>query len=173
MKGQVIRYVAKVDGQTYTVDIEEGRESLRVLQDGEPTDVDLRQVTEPMLFSFLKDGASYEILAEEAERGYAIVIAGRRFQVEVADERSLRLASVQKREVERRGDMVIKTPMPGMVVDVFVKPGDTVRAGQSLLTLTAMKMENEIRAFADGTVKTLNVQKGDKVEQGQVLAVIG
>jgi biotin carboxyl carrier protein len=168
-----MRYVAEIDGKTYTIDVEETGGSLQVQLNGQPVMADLRQVTAPSLFSLIKDGLSYEIYAEPTEKGYLIAIADERFVVNVADERSLRLASVQKRDVERRGDMVIKSPMPGLVMDVHVRPGDVVKAGQSLLILVAMKMENEIRAFEGGTVKAVNVQKGDKVELGQVLLTIG
>ncbi len=167
-----MRYVADVDGHTYNVDVEEAGDVLAVQVDGQPTAADLRLVTSPSLFSLIKDGVSHEIFAEPTEKGYAMVISGERFVVEVADERSLRLARVQKRDVQRRGEMVLKAPMPGLVVDLQVKAGDAVKAGQSLLILEAMKMENEIRSFESGTVKAVHVQKGDKVELGQVLVVV-
>lgn len=168
-----MRYIATLNGKTYTIDIEETPESLQVFLNGEPAAVDLRQVTAPSLLSMLKDGRSYEVFAEPTETGFEMVIGGERFMVDVADERSLRLAQVQKRDVERRGDMTIKSPMPGLVVEVNVQAGDAVKAGQRLLVLEAMKMENEIRSFADGTVKAVHVQKGYKVELGQTLVVIG
>ena len=168
-----MRYVAQIDDRTYNVDVDEAGEVLQVQVDGQPTAADLRLVTAPSLFSLIKDGVSYEIFAEPIERGYAMVISGERFVVEVADERSLRLARVQKRDVQRRGEMVLKAPMPGLVVDLHVQAGDTVKAGQSLLILEAMKMENDIRSFESGMVKAVHVQKGDKVELGQVLVVIG
>jgi biotin carboxyl carrier protein len=168
-----MRYVAAVDGKSYNVDLIENGKAARLQIDGQNVDVDLRQVIAPSLFSFIKDGKSFEVFAEPTEKGYAVVIAGQRFLVDVADERSLRLASVQKREVQRRGSIVVKSPMPGLVVDVYVQPGDTVQAGQSLLILMAMKMENNIRAFEGGKVTSLRVQKGDKVELGQLLLTIG
>lgn len=165
-----MRYIAEADGKTYNIDIDE--ESGAIAVDGQPIAADLQQVTAPSLFSLIKDGHSYEVFAEPEEKGFAIRIAGRRFLVNVADERSLRLARVQKREVERRGEMVIKAPMPGLVVDVQVAAGDTVKAGQGLIILMAMKMENELRAFEGGTVTSVAVQKGDKVDLGQVLLAI-
>ena len=168
-----MRYVAVVDGTTYNVDIDEAGEALQLQVNGEPVTADLCQVTAPSLFSLIRDGQSYEVFAEPTDKGYAIGIAGERFVVNVADERSLRLAKVQKREVERRGDMVVKSPMPGLVMDVRVQVGETAVAGQSLVILVAMKMENDIRAFEGGVVKAVHVQKGDKVDVGQSLVVIG
>ena len=172
-----MRYVAAVDGKTYNVDLNENfneaGEAVQLQIDGQTVEADLRQVSAPSLFSVIMDGKSFEVFAEPTEKGYAVVISGQRFLVDVADERSLRLASVQKREVQRRGDMVVKSPMPGLVVDVHVQAGDAVQTGQSLLILMAMKMENNIRAFESGTVTSLRVRKGDKVELGQVLMTIG
>ena len=67
----------------------------------------------------------------------------------------------------------VNAPMPGNILDVKVKPGDTVKAGDVLLVLEAMKMENEIRAPAAGTVAAVNVAKGATVNAGDVLCVLG
>ena len=66
----------------------------------------------------------------------------------------------------------IKTPLPGVVLDVFVKEGDAVKAGQKILLLEAMKMENNIEADKDGVVKAVRVKKGDSVQEGDVLMLI-
>jgi len=63
----------------------------------------------------------------------------------------------------------LKAPMPGMVLKVLVKPGDTVKKGDSLLVLEAMKMENNIKAAGDAVVSQIDVKAGDKVEKNQVL----
>jgi biotin carboxyl carrier protein len=63
----------------------------------------------------------------------------------------------------------IRTQMPGRILKVFVKPGDTIKAQQTLLIVEAMKMENEIRATADAVVKEISVQPGQSVESGSIL----
>lgn len=67
---------------------------------------------------------------------------------------------------------VIKSPLPGTILDVFVRIGDAVKTGQHLLLLEAMKMENNIDADRAGTVKDIRVQRGDSVMEGEVLIVI-
>lgn len=66
----------------------------------------------------------------------------------------------------------IKTPLPGVILDVFVKEGDTVKIGQKILLLEAMKMENNIEADKDGVIKSIQVKKGDSVQEGDVLMLI-
>lgn len=63
----------------------------------------------------------------------------------------------------------IKAPMPGLIIDLRVQTGDKVKAGDPLLILEAMKMENIIKASAEGTVKAVKVKKGASVEKGQVM----
>jgi biotin carboxyl carrier protein len=71
------------------------------------------------------------------------------------------------------GGNTVTSPMPGTILDIKVKEGDTVSSGQVLIILEAMKMENEIMAPADGTVTSIQVQKGASVNAGDVLIVLG
>lgn len=67
----------------------------------------------------------------------------------------------------------IKSPLPGVILDVMVREGDAVKTGQKIMLLEAMKMENNIEADRDGVVKSLKVRKGDSVLEGDVLVTIG
>jgi biotin carboxyl carrier protein len=68
---------------------------------------------------------------------------------------------------------VIKSPLPGVILDIFVKVGDHVKPGQHVLMLEAMKMENNIDADKEGVIKEIRVQRNDSVMEGDVLIVIG
>ena len=70
------------------------------------------------------------------------------------------------------GAVVVNAPMPGNILDVKVKPGDSVKAGDTLLILEAMKMENEISAPQDGTIASVDVRKGDVVDSGALLCTM-
>ncbi|MBW6490725.1 MAG: biotin/lipoyl-binding protein [Lentimicrobium sp.] len=72
-----------------------------------------------------------------------------------------------------KGTGNIKSPLPGVILDIHVREGDTVKFGQKLITLEAMKMENNITADKEGKVVSLKVGKGDSVMEGDVLIVIG
>jgi biotin carboxyl carrier protein len=63
----------------------------------------------------------------------------------------------------------VKAPMPGLIIDLKVKVGDTVKTGDALLILEAMKMENLLKSPGDGVIKNVRIKKGESVEKGQVL----
>ncbi len=72
-----------------------------------------------------------------------------------------------------KGAGSIKSPLPGVILEMFVREGDTVKMGQKLLMLEAMKMENNIEADKAGKVISILKQKGDNVMEGDVLIIIG
>lgn len=70
-------------------------------------------------------------------------------------------------------DKPLKSPLPGVILDVFVKVGDSVKNGQKVVLLEAMKMENNIDADKDGVVKEIKIAKGDSINEGDTLLIIG
>lgn len=72
-----------------------------------------------------------------------------------------------------KGTGSIKSPLPGVILDIYVREGDTVKIGQKLIMLEAMKMENNINADKEGRVASIKVSKGDSVMEGDILIVIG
>ena len=80
--------------------------------------------------------------------------------------------TVVKPAATSTGKSGVKSPLPGVILDIKVNVGDTVKKGQTIIILEAMKMENEIVAPQDGTVATINVAVGDSVEPGATLATL-
>ena len=70
------------------------------------------------------------------------------------------------------GSAQVMAPLPGLIINVLVKVGDNVTAGQKIMIMEAMKMENDINSGINGTVKALNVKNGDNISEGDILAVI-
>ena len=105
-----------------------------------------------------------------ATRGrYSLWIDGFRFEVEALDERARAIRALSAAAAGPSGPAPLIAPMPGMIIRVAVQVGDVVEPGQGLVVMEAMKMENELRATAAGTVKAVLAQPGTAVEKGAVL----
>ncbi len=105
-----------------------------------------------------------------------VVVDGWRFEFEVedADRAALRArATSAQGSRAQHGPTEVRAIIPGRVLTVAVTPGDAVTTGQQLLTVEAMKMQNELRSPRDGTVERVNVGPGATVEPGDVLVVLG
>jgi biotin carboxyl carrier protein len=139
------------------------------IDNGEERSADV-EVPEPGVYSVLIDGRSYDARVEETAGPLVVVIDGYRFEVEVRDPRRL---SRQSGGRGGEGVQTVAAPMPGKVVRVLVAAGETVAAGQGLLVVEAMKMQNEMKAARAGTVLTIATREGATVAAGEVLATIG
>jgi biotin carboxyl carrier protein len=94
------------------------------------------------------------------------------YAVRVSDERAQRLSAAAGSLVPESGEVPIRAPMPGLVVAVPVEVGQEVEAGDILVILESMKMENELKAPRTAVVERVHVQARDRVEQNQTLVVI-
>ena len=128
------------------------------------------EIAEPLVYSVLMDGRSYDARVEETPGGLVVVIDGYHFEVDVRDPRRFR-----RKSAGHGGDglQIVVAPMPGKVVRVLVAVGEAVEAGQGLLVVEAMKMQNEMKAGRAGTVLSLAVKEGATVTAGEALATIG
>jgi biotin carboxyl carrier protein len=127
------------------------------------------EVPEPGVYSVLMDGRSYEARVEEGANALVVVIDGRRFEIEVRDPRRL----TRKAGGAADGVQTVAAPMPGKVVRVLAAVGDEVAAGQGLLVVEAMKMQNEMKAARAGKVLSMSAKPGATVTAGEILATIG
>jgi biotin carboxyl carrier protein len=136
--------------------------------DGRPVEADAIRIS-PGGYSILIGGRSLEVTAEHASNGLLLRTNGREYQVEVIDPRSWRRGRGAGIELEGRQQLV--APMPGKIVRVLVAVGEKVDAGQALLVIEAMKMQNEIRSPKTGSVERL-AHEGQTVKAGEVLAIV-
>jgi pyruvate carboxylase subunit B len=162
-----VRYLVKV-----------GDTDVEVLLDGDVVEVDGRmtsaQLTElegtPVRMVTIGDAVHRVIARRGPTRGrYTLWLDGFRYDVEALDERSRAIRELAGASAAPTGPAPLVAPMPGMIVRIAVQVGDVVQAGQSLIVMEAMKMENELRASAAGTVKAVLAQAGTAVEKGVVL----
>ncbi len=124
----------------------------------------------PVKLVTIGDTAHRVLVRRGDRRGtYTLSIDGHRYEVDALDERARTIRELSGAAAAAAGPAPLVAPMPGLIVRVNVKAGDVVQAGQGLVVMEAMKMENELRATADGTVKTVVVAAGTAVEKGALL----
>ena len=146
---------------------------LTLAVDDELYDLDIVKVSNQE-FSILYKGRSFNVEVIESKESLNILMSIHCILnsiVEVVDNES-RYRQSRLKSAPINSDNTIRSPMPGKVIKIFVKPGDEVEAGQPLIVLSAMKMESEFKACKRGIVREVPVKEGETVENDQLLVVI-
>lgn len=126
-----------------------------------------------MEFSFTGGGKEYQIKIDElGERGVRVAVNGKEFCF--GAQSAIEAAPVAQSAIPKRllGAKEVAAPLAGTISEVAVAAGDIVSAGQKLLTLSAMKMENEILSEIDGKIKEIKIAQDQKVAEGDILIVL-
>jgi biotin carboxyl carrier protein len=165
-----MKFEVTINKTQRVVELERDGGTWRISLDGEIVDADAVEIASNIL-SILLNGKSYEIRVTPTPTGALTLQTGRHeFIAEVADPRAWR--GRRHGAIEAEGRQQILAPMPGKIVRVLVQAGEKIEAGQGLLVVEAMKMQNEIRSPKNGTVERLLVKEGQPVNAGEVLAWI-
>jgi pyruvate carboxylase subunit B len=165
-----MKYHVTLRSRTYVVDVDGGA----VTVDGERLESHWAGVPGTPLIHLLLGKDSWTVACQQLDgRHWALGAAGERFEVEVQDDRAKQIEALtgQGRKVTVGG--IVKAPMPGLVVRIEVSQGQVVEAGEGLVVVEAMKMENELRAPNRGVVEQIHVGAGDRVEKGAPLVTLG
>ena len=161
-----MKYFVTIGARTIEVDL--GPHGATV--DGRAVNAELRELPGTRMRHLLVDGHSHTLVATAVEAGvWDLHVQGARHRVDVVDERTRAIRSMTGQGAAARGPAPIKAPMPGLITRVEVAAGDTVLAGQGVIVIEAMKMENELRVDADAIVEQVLVAPGQAVEKGAVL----
>jgi biotin carboxyl carrier protein len=158
-----------IDGKSHRLDLNQAEGRWQCRLDGETIDVDARLI-QPDVLSLVIAGHAYEIKRERTATGTYLWVGNTRFGAEVRDPRSLRSRRAGAAGIE--GPQKVHAPMPGKVVRILAPPGTEVAAGQGVLVIEAMKMQNELKSPKAGVVKQVAVAEGASVTAGEVLAVV-
>ncbi|MDQ6827848.1 MAG: biotin/lipoyl-binding protein [Gemmatimonadota bacterium] len=162
-----MKYIVSVAGRRMQVDVE-----------GAGLSVDGRHVTArvsevegtPVRLVTIGDDVHRVVVRSRQSRGhYVLWLDGFTHDVEALDERTRAIRDLSDVAAKASGPAPLVAPMPGLIVRVNVQPGDDVTAGQGLVVMEAMKMENELRAASAGKVKKVLAAPGAAVEKGAVL----
>ena len=160
-------YSAQVNGQTFEIEVSDSG----FLVNGKAVSWDVSKISDGY-FHILFDNVSYRAEVVEfdpSSKTFKIKVNGRHYPVLLKDKFDLLLEKMGLNVNAGSKVNHVRAPMPGLIIQLKVKDGDEVKAGDTLLILEAMKMENIIKAPGDATVKSVKVRMGDGVEKNQVL----
>jgi biotin carboxyl carrier protein len=123
----------------------------------------------PNSLSLIIDGQSFEARVNRSAENLAVFLHGRSYECIIRDPRAF---SRKRSSAHDSGEQKITASMPGKVVRVLAQAGEPIQAGQGILVIEAMKMQNEVRAPKSGMLKTIVAKQGANVNAGEVLATI-
>jgi len=162
-----VKYVVAINGESRSVSLEADG----VRYEGELLDATLGDSDgSPIRVVRIGDEIHRAVVQKRDGRGvYTIWVDGYRFDVEALDERTRAIREMSAAAEGPSGPAPVKAPMPGLIVRVNVSVGDEVQAGQGVVVMEAMKMENELRTTGAGRVKAVHATPGLAVEKGALL----
>lgn len=161
-----MKYFVTVNGEDHEVTLDEEGVQL----DGERVSANVDTIDgSPVRMVTIGDEVHRVVVRPSSRGAYTLWLDGYRFEVEALDERARAIRELSGKSAGPSGPAPLIAPMPGLIVRVNAKAGDAVQAGQGLVVMEAMKMENELRAPAAGRVKAVLAGPGTAVEKGAVL----
>jgi pyruvate carboxylase subunit B len=162
-----VKYIVTVNGVRYTVQ----RDGDQVALGDTEAAATLEQVGDtPVRLVTIGTAVHRVIVKHRVGKGaYQLWLDGHVYDVEALDERARAIRDLSAAAAGPAGPAPLVAPMPGLIVRIAVAEGDTVHAGQGLIVMEAMKMENELRAPGNGTVRRVTVATGTAVEKGTIL----
>lgn len=165
-----MRLEIEIGGKTHSVELTRAGSGPRCAIDGRAVEADAVEVA-PGVYSILAAGVSIEALVE-AVPGPALKVTagGREYTAKVRDPRQWSRRGTGAAEAEGRQQVL--APMPGKIVRVLVAEGAAVSAGQGLLVVEAMKMQNEVKSPKSGMVERVMVKEGQTVNAGEALLIV-
>jgi len=168
-----MKFWVTLEGRSAEVEFRTERNKLVVELEGRRLEADFHPLPDGEVYSLLIGGQSHEVRVAPGEAGHLdMTLNGSRLAVEVRHPLEKLLQTVAH-AAGAGGAETIVAPMPGLVVAIKVKPGDVVEAGQAVVVVEAMKMQNELPCRNDGVVQDVFVQERASVSAGQKLLKIG
>lgn len=163
-----MRYFVTIGDREEIVEVD-GRE-IRI--DGVSVDAELASLPGTDCRHLRMDDRSVSMFCRREAEEWLVELEGRGFRVRVEDDRARHIRELASAAAPAETHREVRAPMPGLIVKVEVEPGQTIAAGDGLIVIEAMKMENELRADAAGLVREVAVEPGQTVDRDEILVVI-
>ncbi len=163
----------KVDDNIFEVElIERNGDMIKMTIDGEILEVDVQNIN-PNTYSFLYDNNSLDVEVNDGlkNKEYVVNAMMERFDATVIDAES-KYQMARGKGGGGEDENAISSPMPGQVVKILVKEGDKVKAGDTVVIISAMKMESEYKVKQDRTITEVCVAEGDNIDSHQALIIV-
>lgn len=164
-----MNYDVSVDGKAHRLELARKAEQWECKLDGRVVPVDVVMLRRNVL-SLLIEGVSYEVRREQSVAGLRLSIGTKRYAVQLKDPRSLHSRRAESGSTE--GKKKVIAPMPGKVVRVLVQEKMEVQAGQGVVVVEAMKMQNELKSPKQGIVQKVVAVEGANVNAGDILLIV-
>jgi biotin carboxyl carrier protein len=162
-------YFVNIDNKTFAIDVDETKNGFKLLVDKKPVNVEVTPVGDASHLSFIINNKSYDVIIKDEN---SVSVEGELYEVLIEDENQRKFREISKKVHHHEEKLAITAPMPGLIVKVEAKVGDKVKTGDGLIIMEAMKMQNELRAPKDGTVKEIRVKEGITVNGGDTLLAL-
>jgi biotin carboxyl carrier protein len=170
IRANTLKIEIELDGKSRSVEMTHTGERTRWTIGGRTIYADAAEVS-PGIYSILIAGQSFEArIAPQGDSELRVTVANREYRATIRDPR--KWTRNRGLGAEAQGSQQLRAPMPGKIVVLLVKAGDRVDAGQGIVVMEAMKMQNEIRSPKSGTVERLLVAQGQTVNAGEVVAIV-
>ncbi|MBN4057029.1 acetyl-CoA carboxylase biotin carboxyl carrier protein subunit [bacterium AH-315-J21] len=167
------RYLVKIENSEYEIVVRPDGDNYIATIDGVAKQISLTDLSEISRGSgdvhALIDNQSHQVSMRRDNGSWHVFVAGKEYNTSVANYQLAQLKNRLGVKDVKSMARILKSPMPGLVLEVNVSVGDTVKAGETLLVLEAMKMENPIKSTGDGEVSKIHVSAKDSVEKGMTL----
>ena len=161
-------YIVKVDDKKYKVNIKEESSDWKILLDDKEFHTEIVAGNNASKLTLFIDNRPYNIFYDSDNR---ILVNGEEYITEIIDEQIQKLIKASPDAIHKK-ELTITAPMSGLVIEVEVNEGESVTAGQGLIVVEAMKMQNEMNTPRQGLVKKIYVQKGQTVNSKDILLEI-
>jgi pyruvate carboxylase subunit B len=165
-----VKYVVTLDDTSHVVEVSGGDGRYRLGVGDEVWEVDAR-LTAQGIYSLLIGGVSYVANVVDREGTCLVDVGGEAYEV-LVEEQTRWIIRTRGGAADAGHGQTVRAPMPGKITHVAVRPGDRVQAGDTLVVIEAMKMENELKAAAPGAIAEVRVSAGEAVNPGDVLVVL-
>jgi len=163
----------KVEDRTYECElIERDGDNVKIMIDGEVLEADIQNIT-PSIYSFLFNNKSLDVEVQDGTKNKEFIVNAmmERFETTIIDAEA-KYQMARGNGAGGEDENAISSPMPGQVVKILVKEGDEVKAGDTVVIVSAMKMESEYKVKQDRKIIEVCVAEGDNIDTNQPLIIV-